>query len=314
MYLVAGEALFDVFVDDESSDHAPMMDARAGGSPFNVAIGLARLGVESGLLTGMSRDVLGERLFRILESEGVSTRYLVRTGHRTTISLVGIDALGHPAYAFYGLGSADCSIGPDDLPEIGNEITGLHFGSYSLVVEPVANAFATFLDRHSDKFISLDPNVRVNVEPDLDIWRERIGAMIPKVDLLKVSAEDLELIYPNRRHDTLAADWISRGVSLVVVTDGEADVRAWTSNGNMHSVTPNATEVIDTVGAGDTFQAALLYKLHAANGVAPGRVLSGLTPDQLEEALVFSARAAQITCTRRGADLPRIRDVSPSSL
>ena len=125
MYLVCGEALYDFFLDDEDASGAMRFDARVGGSPFNVAIGISRLGGKCGLLTGISTDMLGERLVGVLESESVSTRYLLRSDRLTTVSLVGLDTHGSPAYAFYGLGSADRSVTPSDLPKIDPEIRGI---------------------------------------------------------------------------------------------------------------------------------------------------------------------------------------------
>ncbi len=242
----------------------------------------------------------------------MSTDYLVRTGRRTTISLVGLDSQGHPAYAFYGLGSADCSVRTEDLPTVGDDVTGLHVGSYSLVVDPVASAFAALVRDQSHRFVSLDPNVRTNVEPDLDVWRARVAAMTPHVDLIKASAEDLALIFPDRTHEAIAADWLSAGASVVVVTDGEADLRAWTSGGRTHCVTPQVGAIVDTVGAGDSFQAALIHQLCALGGGDPGRGLSAMAPEQFDAALLFAARAAGITCTRRGADLPRAAELGLS--
>ena len=110
MFLVCGEALFDFFLESEAGPAAATYAARAGGSPFNVAIGLARLGRDSGLLTGLSSDLLGQRLAQVLEAEGVSTRYAIPTDRPTTLSLVGLDAAGVPAYQFYDNGSADTGV------------------------------------------------------------------------------------------------------------------------------------------------------------------------------------------------------------
>ena len=303
MFLVCGEALYDFFLDDEDASGAMRFDARVGGSPFNVAIGISRLGGKCGLLTGISTDMLGERLVGVLEAESVSTRYLLRSDRLTTVSLVGLDTHGSPAYAFYGLGSADRNVSPSQLPSLDSAIAGIHFGSYSLVVKPVADAFMTLAGDCGGRFVSVDPNVRPTVEPDLDIWRERVAGYASHADLIKVSAEDLESLYPGESFERRAREWMDAGVKLVIVTDGGDAVQAWTSEGANVSVAPPKSSVVDTVGAGDTFQAALLTRL--AETGDPKQVVAALEPGELERVLNFAATAAAITCSRRGADMPR---------
>lgn len=310
MFLVCGEALFDFFLESEAGPAASTYAARAGGSPFNVAIGLSRLGKPSGLLTGISTDLLGQRLAQVLDDEGVSRRYALPTDRPTTISLVGLDTHGVAAYQFYDAGSADTGVRPEDLPELGEEVTGLHFGSYSLAAAPVADACATLARKHRHGFISIDPNVRPNVEPDMSVWRARLDTLFPMADLVKISSEDLELLWPGRSADSFAEDVLRRGVRLAVVTDGGEAAHGWTAKGLHTSAAPPKVEVVDTVGAGDTFQAALIAQLldHADGPVA---ALDALDAHSLARTLDYAARAAAITCSRRGADLPRAADLDP---
>ncbi len=307
MFLVCGEALYDIFLESGDDSAAFEMKARAGGSPFNVAIGLARLGQPSALLTGMSHDELGNRLTTMLERESVNTEYLVRTDRRTTVVMICVNELGQPDYSFYGVGSADCGVKLKHLPKIGDDISGIHFGSYSLVVKPVAKAFASLLPRVSDHFISLDPNIRPTIEPDMDLWRERMWQYAAYADLVKVSAEDIDALYPGKPYDQLVDEFLAAGVKLVTITDGSDMVRSWTQNGLTAERQPVIDEVVDTVGAGDTFQAALLAKLLTWGN--PKQRISELTQKDLHELLEFSVRAASITCSRLGADLPRLKEL-----
>ena len=199
MFLVCGEALFDFFLESEEGPAAATYAARAGGSPFNVAIGLSRLGQHAGLLTGLSSDLLGQRLAQVLAAEGVSTAYAIATDRPTTLSLVGLDTAGVPAYQFYDNGSADTGVTEADLPALGPEVSGLHFGSYSLAAAPVADAFAALARGNRERFISVDPNVRPTVEPDMEVWRARLAVLFPLADLVKISAEDLALLRPGLR-------------------------------------------------------------------------------------------------------------------
>ncbi|HPG21197.1 MAG TPA: carbohydrate kinase [Amaricoccus sp.] len=309
MFLVCGEALFDFFLETEEGPASARYAARAGGSPFNVAIGLARLGQRSGLLTGISRDLLGQRLRRVLEDEGVSTRYSVATDRPTTISLVGLDTAGVPAYQFYDTGSADTGLTAADLPPLAPEVTGLHFGSYSIAVAPVADTLAGLAAGRGGRFVSVDPNIRPTVEPDMEVWRARLDGLLPHTDLVKISAEDLGLIRPGLGREAFAADLLGRGVQLVVVTDGDAPAHAWTASGLHGSATPPKVVVIDTVGAGDTFQAALLARLlRGPDG--PKAAIAALDRVELEAILSYAARASALTCSRRGADLPRAAELS----
>jgi fructokinase len=305
MFLVCGEALFDFFLESEAGPAAATYAARAGGSPFNVAIGLARLGAEAGVLTGLSDDLLGQRLSQVLVAEGVSTRYAIPTDRPTTLSLVGLDAAGVPAYQFYDNGSADTGVEPGDLPALGPEVIGLHFGSYSLAATPVGDAMAALARGKGGRFVSVDPNVRPTVEPDMDVWRARMAVLFPLADLVKISAEDLELLRPGKAAEAFAADLVAAGVGLVVVTDGGEAAHGWTASGLRASATPPRVKVIDTVGAGDTFQAALLARL-----MRDPAGLAGLDAQGLAALVDYAARAAAITCSRRGADLPRAAELT----
>ena len=303
MYLICGEALFDLFLNKDDGLGALDFEARAGGSPFNVAVGIARQGGRSGLFTGISDDMLGDRLAAMLEREGVDTRFLVRSGRRTTLSLVDLTQSGAPSYSFYGVGSADCSLDVNDLPDLDDTIKGLHFGSYSIAVEPVATAFAALARREQHRFISLDPNVRPTIVSDPTIWRDRIADLLPFVDLVKVSEEDIEMLFPDASSETIARNWLKAGPSIVVVTDGAKSVRAYRPDVALHAIPPSV-DVVDTVGAGDAFQAALLACLmRSESSVLSPTTVSDMT---LQAAIEEAARVAAATCQRRGADIPSV--------
>lgn len=308
MFLVCGEALYDIFFDLKRSPANFNMNACAGGSPFNVAVGLARLGQSAALLTGVSTDELGNGLVQLLQNESVSTDYLIRSSRPTTLSLVGVDEAGQPEYTFYGVNSADCGVSREDLPAIGNDIVGLHFGSYSLVVKPVADAFASLIEKAEDRFISVDPNIRPSIQPDMKVWQQRVAHYASHADLLKISAEDMGYLYSDVAQEKMVETWLHMGVQLVVITDGGSEVRAWTENGHQYKMQPPSCRVIDTVGAGDTFQAALLMQLLRLG--APRKSLSELNEQGLHDLIDFAARAAAITCSRTGPDLPRLDDFS----
>ncbi|HEU0223549.1 MAG TPA: carbohydrate kinase [Paracoccaceae bacterium] len=305
MFLICGEALYDVFIERETPTGL-LLDARIGGSPYNVAVGLARLGQRAGLLTGLSSDALGDRLAAAMQAEGVETRYLARKPELTTLALVGLDPAGQARYSFYSLGAADRAVTAADLPGL-EGIACIHFGSYSLVTEPTGTAFLALAERAAPRaaptLVSLDPNLRLAISPDLALWRARVEAFLARAHLVKASEEDLAALYPGRPAEDSARDWAGRGPSLVVVTRGAEGAFAVSPAGELR-VPGRAVEVVDTVGAGDTFQAGLLAAL-AEMGRATPQGLAALTADETRRALAFATGAAAITCTRRGADLPR---------
>jgi len=308
MFIVCGEALFDVFSAGDTAAGLAF-DGRIGGSPFNVALGLARLGQPVGFFGGIGTGFAGERLMRALVSEGIATEAVARIDAPTTLSLVGLDAQGVPSYAFYGHGAADRRVTTGHLDLIPAQARAFHFGSYAMVVQPVGATQRVLVEReHRRSLISYDPNVRTNVEPDLAVWRDTLQWMQPRSHLLKVSDEDLALLYPGRSIDEFAAAALAAGTVLVVVTRGARGAVAFHGSGRT-AAEPVATELVDTVGAGDTFQAALLTWLAERNALTAAG-LAGLDRAALADALRFASRAAAITCGRRGADLPRRHELA----
>jgi fructokinase len=307
MYLICGEALFDLFGADTSGTSVGF-DGRIGGSPFNVAMGLARLGDDAAFFGGISNDVLGEKLVGKLRDEGVSDRFVVRSDNLTTLSLVQQDPDGQPAYTFYGANAADRMITEADLPVFEVPPSFIHIGSYTALTEPVASALKSLIAReHARCLISFDPNIRPTVVADMDKWRTNTTAIVPYTDVIKVSDEDLALIAPGEPVEAIARDWLAEGAKLVIVTRGKDGASAYTDQSEA-SVPGVAVDVVDTVGAGDTFQAALLSGLKIL-GANNREGLTALDPAQLTRLLTFCTQAAAITCSRRGADLPTKDDL-----
>jgi fructokinase len=177
-----------------------------------------------------------------------------------------------------------------------------------MVVEPVATTQRALVMReHLRSLIAYDPNVRLNVEPDLKRWRDTLEWMLPRTHLLKISDEDFEAIYPGQDLAQTAQRWLAAGVQWVVVTRGAHGALGFSAN-HRQVAAPAKVKVVDTVGAGDTFQAALLCGL-AERGALNPQLLRGLPNDALQELLEFATRAAAITCSRRGADLPRRQEL-----
>jgi fructokinase len=312
MFIVCGEALFDVFATGDTPTGIGF-DGRIGGSPFNVALGLARLGQPVGFLGGVSTGFAGERLMRALAQEGIGTGCVARIDAPATISLVGLDAQGVPSYAFYGHGAADRLLRPEHLAAVPASARCFHFGSFAMVVEPTGTTQRQLVEReHGRSVISYDPNIRANVEPDLAVWRATLTWMLPRTHLLKISDEDLSVLFPGRRIEQFASEALEAGVRLVVVTRGAEGALGYTRDEAV-TIAPDRVAVVDTVGAGDTFQAALLTWL-AEQDLLTSEGLARLGREHVREALRFAAQAAAITCSRRGADLPRRSELPDETL
>ncbi|MGE8098284.1 carbohydrate kinase family protein [Pseudomonas fluorescens] len=306
MYLVCGEALFDFFSENAVSGQASTVNykAIAGGSPFNVAVGLRRLGVDSALFAGLSTDYLGRRLQQVLADEGVRADYLLDFDAPTTLAMVAVGANGSPHYSFRGEGCADRQLTLAHLPELSDEVRGLHIGSYSLVVQPIADTLLALVRRESGKrLISLDPNVRLNPEPNIELWRSRIAELVKHADLIKVSDEDLSLLYPGREPQSVIDGWLEYRCQLVFLTRGGQGATVFSRRHGSWSAPASKVVIADTVGAGDTFQAALItwlteQQLDSVDG------LQRLSREQIDTMLRFAISAAALTCSKTGPDLP----------
>ncbi|WP_448724411.1 carbohydrate kinase family protein [Pseudomonas farris] len=306
MYLVCGEALFDFFSENDVNAQASKVNykAIAGGSPFNVAVGLRRLGIDVALFAGLSSDYLGRRLQQVLQDEGVRPDYLQDFDAPTTLAMVAVGADGSPHYSFRGEGCADRQLLPGHLPELGAEVRGLHIGSFSLVVQPIADTLLALVRRESGKrLISLDPNVRLNPEPNIELWRERINTLVEHADLIKVSDEDLNLLYPERDPQSVIHGWLEHRCQLVFLTRGGQGATVFSRRHGSWSAPACMVVMADTVGAGDTFQAALIawlteQQLDSVEG------LQRLSREQIDAMLTFAISAAALTCGKTGPDLP----------
>lgn len=309
MILVCGEALFDVFLTGDNPRGDVSLDARPGGSPFNVAVGLARLGCATGFFGGLSRDMFGARLSNILMREKVDVSRCPVSDAPTTLAFVELGADGAARYAFRGEGAADRQITARDLPALGDDVTALAFGSYSTVVAPAGEALLALAEREqARRVIVYDPNLRPTVISDLDVWRARFDAFAETATIVKVSDEDLRLLAPGASPREFADAALLQGAALVVITLGGDGALAYGAFGAAEQPAL-ATSVVDTVGAGDTVTAALIAWLDQ-RGLLARDAIAALDSRHIGEALRFAMRAAAVTCSRRGADLPRSQDLA----
>lgn len=310
MILVCGEALIDLFVGGAAGRGGLPATAAAGGSPFNVAVGLARLGAPAGYFGGLSHDALGAFLLARLAADGVDTAFAKRSAKPTPLFVVSPDAAGHPSYTIHAHDCAERDVTEADLPPaLGPEVEALALGSYALAIEPVGGALLALAEREgARRVVSLDPNLRPAIVGDLGRWRDRFERFARAAAIVKLSEEDLRIAYgPGDDPEERARSWLRHGVSLVVLTRGPDGTTAYHASGVLHEPS-GPVAVADTVGAGDTFHAALLARLRE-RGLLRRDALAALDPAALRDALRYANAAAGVTCTRRGADLPNAEEV-----
>jgi fructokinase len=302
MIVVCGEALIDLVPVARGEE--PTYVARAGGSSFNVAMGLGRLGAPVGFLGRLSTDPFGQMLRRRLLADGVDCRFVGEGDEPSTLAIVHLEAGAEPVYAFHGEGTADRLVRVEDLPaELPPQVTALHFGSISMVREPGASAFEALMRRERGRrVLTLDPNVRPSLVGERSAYVARLESWVALADLVKVSQADLAWLYPAAAPDAVAADWLSRGPGLVVVTRGHGGAFALTAGGRV-DVKGTPVPVSDTIGAGDAFTSGLLAWLDET-GWLERTQLREIPADVLRRGLAFANRAAAITCTRAGAQPP----------
>jgi fructokinase len=307
MIVVCGEALVD-FTPAVCGD-GPGYVPHPGGSPYNVAVALARLEVPVAFLGRVSSDAFGRVLREHLARNGVDLRYLREGAEPTTLAFVHQARGAEPEFSFYGEGTADRLLTQADLPRaLPPEAAVLHVGSLSLLWEPSASTLESLVARERGRrVVSLDPNVRPALVRDWGAYRRRVEAWVASADLVKASRADAAWLYPGEPLDRVARRWHDLGAAVIVLTLGEEGAWGWTGEGSV-SVPAIPVEVVDTVGAGDAFTAGLLAWLWRRGRT--GRAdLAALPAGALGEALHYASRVAALTCTRAGADPPRRDEV-----
>ncbi len=304
MLICCGEALVDMIPTPTVSGGPDGYVPHNGGAVFNTAVALGRLGTATAMISGISTDLFGDRLALGLREAGVSTDLLIRADRPTTMAFVQLTD-GKASYTFYDENSAGRMIDPADLPALPEDASALYFGGISLVVEPGAETYAALCDRHAaSHVIMVDPNIRAGFIRDEAAYRARLGRMLAQADIIKISDEDLEWLSPERTSiDAKAAGLCDAGAAVVILTRGAEGASAYFGDGESLHVPAVPAQVVDTVGAGDTFNAGVLCSL-SEQGLLTKAALRGIAPDALSEALTFGTRVASVTVARAGANPP----------
>jgi len=306
MILCCGEALIDMLPDSTKTGEAAFVP-RTGGAVFNTAIALGRLGVETGFYSGLSQDFFGDMLRDALQNSHIDSTLATISNRPTTLAFVRL-VDGQAQYRFYDENTAGRMLTPKNLPHLPDDIRALFFGGISLVSEPCGSAYEALMMREAGRITMLDPNIRAGFVTDKAAYRARLDRMMAQADIVKLSDEDLRWLFGEGDLQAMAQDVIAKGATIVFVTEGAKG--AWAFSKTHHVFVPaKAVKVVDTVGAGDTFNAGVLASL-SEQGLLEKTALQSIGKSALTTALTYGNRAAAITVARAGANPPWKKELS----
>ena len=303
---VIGESLVDIISNPYEAG------TKALGSPLNVAIGCARLGMTTNLVTHYAEDRYGRMVEDHLISNGVAA--LVGGSAPTSVAMATLDHAGAARYSF----DISWDLDGASLPALSAVESShhVHTGSIATVLTPGCDTAYTLVEaarRHAT--ISYDPNCRPAISGDADHTRRDVERFVAASDLVKASDEDLEWLYPYRTLDQTVEAWLELRPAMVAITCG-ADGPAIATGQTVVRLPARKVEVADTVGAGDSFMAGLIAWLDMRNllGADARNKLRDLSPQELRNLLDYANRAAAITCSRPGADPPWAQELSSEAV
>ena len=310
MVCVIGEALIDLVMDPGSAASAGPKTylAHPGGSPYNVAVGLARLGQPAQLLARLSGDAFGRQLRGHAEANGVDLSYAVDAAEPSTVAVVSLDADRNASYDFYRTGTADWQWQTAELDRMPADAAWIHTGSLASWTEPGASVIAGQLRRRrggQPVVVSYDPNIRPDLLPDHQTALDQVEAMVELADVVKASSEDLAWLYPRQDTDEVLRRWRALGPAVVVVTDGGRGARFLAAEERVGVARAPSVQVVDTVGAGDAFMAGLINAL-IAGGYPGAGANAAVTAVAVEQASLVAA----LTCARAGANPPTAAELA----
>jgi len=301
--LVMGETLVDLVPGPQGRE------AVLGGSPYNVAIGLGRLGAKVAIATSLSTDADGQRFKSALQADGVDLSYIAFSDAQSPTALVeeGTAETG-PRYHFTIAGTAFDT--PPALPNAWpDDLRHIHVGSFSTLVPPMAGAVLDAMQKaKGQRTTSYDPNIRPMITPDKEAARAGVERLVGLADIVKASEEDMEWLYPDLQPQEAMQKWLTKGPQLAILTRGGNGAEAFAKEGHIVLPAPKIA-VRDTVGAGDSLMSSLLFAMDRDGAL--GQHHAPWTTSVIEKWLSFAVRASAFTCTQKGSNPPRLRDLEP---
>jgi fructokinase len=299
--VVTGEALVDLVLGPDGS-----LAGYPGGGPYNVARTIARLEQPAAYLGRISTDGFGRRLRQEMVADGVRLDTAVPTDAPTTLALAELDAAGAATYHFYADGTSAPGLTSQAADAaLPDHVAVLYIGTLGLVWEPMASTLeALVAQMPGETLLALDPNCRPTTIEDPEAYRGRLARIAARADVIKASDADLAWLYPDAEPVTAARSLLLRDGAVVLITLGGEGAIVVTATDEVRVAAPRV-EVVDTIGAGDAFMGAFL-----ARWTAQGLGREDLTSlDEVADATAFACRVAAITCSRAGADPPRLSEL-----
>jgi fructokinase len=299
--VVTGEALVDLVLGRDGS-----LDGHPGGGPYNVARTIGRLEQPVTYLGRLSNDGFGRRLRGELEADGVGLDAVVPTDAPTTLALAELDAAGAAQYHFYDAGTSAPGLTLEAAAAaLPPRIETLYLGTLGLVFEPMATTLEAMVARvDDDTLVALDPNCRPSMIQDPAGYRGRLARLLARTDVVKASEDDLAWLEPGADVVTAVRGLLRHDGAVGLVTLGSDGALVVTAD-EVRELRSPAVEVVDTIGAGDAFMGGFL-----AHWRGRGLTRADLRRlDEVERSADFACRVAAITCSRAGADPPRLEDV-----
>lgn len=301
MILCCGEALIDM-LPRRTQDGRPAFAPHAGGAVFNTAVALGRLAVPSGFWCGLSTDLFGQQLREALAASQVDSRLCPISDRPTTLAFVTL-VDGQARYAFYDENTAARLVTEDQLPELPEAVEALFFGGISLVGEPCGSTLEALCAREAaSRLVMIDPNIRPAFITDEAAYRARLSRMLALADVVKISEEDAAWLIPARSMDDSAAELLAAGPGVVLITRGAAGAVAFSATDRVAVPAPKVA-LVDTVGAGDAFNAGFLAALRSEGHLAKDRI-AAIPEAVLSRCTAHAVRVAAMSTTREGADPP----------
>lgn len=308
MILCCGEALIDM-LPCIATDGAPAFRPIPGGAVFNTAIALGRLEVPTGFYGGLSTDMFGQRLLERLEDSGVDCRLCTPVQRKTTLAFVRFAANGSAEYEFLDENTAARMLGENGVPELSGTVRALFVGGIALAQEPAGATMECLVAAAGDRPVMVDPNIRPAFIADAARFRNRLKRILARADIVKLSNEDLTWLMGSGDLLASARALLGEATRVVIVTRGGEGVDLLTHGFSFHQAAPRVS-IVDTVGAGDAFNAGFLARLWGLGRLASRTALRGIGRDELHQAVAFGQRCAAFSVAGAGANPPTLRDLA----
>jgi fructokinase len=313
MIICVGEAVIDLFqtsVEGLGEAFLPL----PGGCAYNASIAIGRLRIPVAFLGRLSNSFFGEIQLKRLKENNVRDDLIIRCEKNSILAFIKTEKGKEPQYAFYEDGTGDRFLSTEELPALPPETTCIVFGSISMAMEPIASTIESLILREtSRKVTAFDPNIRPFMIKDRDAYIKRFEKLAGASTVVKISLEDFEFIQPDPNPEEALEKLIAMGSKLAILTLGPDGAIAALrhDNGNVtktRALGINVPNLVDTVGAGDTFLGAFLVWLEKSRKMSHNAI-DNLTETELNEALVFANKAAAFVCTRHGAEPPTLNEI-----